>query len=163
MKRKNVIILAVLLTAFVSPAIAKEAFYASVKKIIDGDSLLVVYREKKIQVRLYGVDCPEYNQPFSNEAKVLVKKRVYGRKVLIRPEYYDSYKRLVAIVEYGDQILNSELVGAGLAWVYPYYCRKDICKSWEIMEDSAKTAKSGVWSTSRPIPPWEWKRMKHGN
>jgi endonuclease YncB( thermonuclease family) len=64
-------------------------------------------------------DCPEYNQPFSKEAKALVKARFYRKKVLVRPQYYDSYKRLVAIVDYGDQTLNAELVRAGLAWVYP--------------------------------------------
>lgn len=151
------------LALFISPAIAKEPFFGSVKKIIDGDSLLIVSKKKRIEVRLYGVDCPEYDQPFSNEAKALVRKRFYGKKVLIQPEYYDSYKRLVAIVEYGDQTLNSELVRAGLAWVYPQYCRKQICKSWKKLENKAKTNRKGIWSTTQSIPPWKWKRMKHGN
>ncbi len=163
MTRKILIVLAALLCAFVSPAFAKEPFFASVKKIIDGDSLLIISGNKTIEVRLYGVDCPEYNQPFSKDAKALARKRVYGKKILVKPQYYDSYKRMVAIVEYDDQTLNSELVGAGLAWVYPYYCRKEICKSWRNMEDSARIAKRGMWSTTPPIPPWKWKRMKHGN
>jgi micrococcal nuclease len=156
------IVLTILLSVFASPALAVEPFFGSVKKIIDGDSLLIVSGKKIIEVRLYGVDCPEYNQPFSNEAKALVRKRVYGRKVLVQPAYYDSYKRLVAIVKFGDQTLNSELVRAGLAWVYPNYCRKEICKSWAKMENSAKNQKRGMWSTTQPIPPWKWKRIKHG-
>ncbi len=154
------VFLAVLVAVCASPALAKEPFFGVVKKIIDGDSLLVVSRKKTIEVRLYGVDCPEYNQPYSNEAKALVRKRVYGKKVLVQPVYYDSYKRLVAIVEYGDHTLNSELVGAGLAWVYPYYCRKEICKFWAKMENSAKNKKTGMWSTTQAIPPWKWRRIK---
>lgn len=163
MIKKVIIIFSILLTTFVCPVLAKEPFFGLVKKIIDGDSLLIVSGRKTIEVRLYGVDCPEFNQPFSNEGKVLVRKLVYGKKVLIQPEYYDSYKRLVAIVKYEDKTLNSELVEAGLAWVYPYYCRKKICESWARMEESAKNEKRGMWSTTDPIPPWKWKRIKHGN
>jgi endonuclease YncB( thermonuclease family) len=163
MIRNVLTVLVILLSTFVSPSLAKEPFVGTVKKNIDGDSLVIFSGKKRIEVRLYGVDCPEYNQPFSNEAKALARKRVYGKKVLVRPEYYDYYKRLVAIVEYRDQTLNSELVRAGLAWVYPKFCRKQICKSWKKMENSAKMEKKGIWSTTQSIPPWKWKRIKHGN
>ena len=157
------LIIFLILTASVSPAIAMKPFFGVVKKIIDGDSLLIVAEKKTIEVRLYGVDCPEYNQPFSNAAKALVKKNIYGRKVLIQPQYYDSYKRLVAIVEYGDQTLNGILVETGLAWVYPHYCRKEICSSWSRSQNSAINNKQGIWSSSDPISPWQWKRKKHGS
>lgn len=163
MIRNVLAVLVILLSTSVSPSLAKEPFVGTVKKNIDGDSLVILSGKKRIVVRLYGVDCPEYKQPFSSEAKALARKRVYGKKVLVRPEYYDSYKRLVAIIEYKDQTLNSELVRAGLAWVYPKYCRKKICKSWKKMEDSAKMEKKGIWSTTESIPPWKWKRIKHGN
>ncbi len=158
MVRNAFVTLSLILSLLASPALAKEPFFGVVKKIIDGDSLLVVSKKKTIEVRLYGVDCPEYNQPFSNGAKVLVRKKVYGKKVHVQPVYYDSYKRLVAIVEHDGQTLNGELVGAGLAWIYPRYCRKEICKSWAEMEISAKIKKKGVWSTAHAIPPWKWRR-----
>lgn len=147
----------------VAPVQAGDAFSGSVRKIIDGDSLLITSGGKIIEVRLYGVDCPEYKQPFSQEAKALVRKQVAGKKVLVQPQYYDSYGRLVAIVGDEGQTLNSELVRAGLAWVYPRYCRKKICASWQKMEDAAKNTNRGLWSRRQPIAPWKWKRMKHGN
>lgn len=142
---------------------AGDAFSGSVKKIIDGDSLLIASGRKIIEVRLYGVDCPEYNQPFSHEAKALVRRQVAGKRVLVRPQYYDSYGRLVAIVGYDGQTLNGELVGAGLAWVYPRYCRKKICQSWQKSENTARADNRGLWSETQPIPPWKWKRSKRGN
>jgi len=140
------------------PVQAGDAFFGSVKKIIDGDSLLIVSGRKTIEVRLYGVDCPEYNQPFSQQAKALVKKRTAGKRVLVQPQYYDSYGRLVAIVGDEGQTLNSDLVQAGLAWVYPRYCRKKICASWQKMEDAARNDNRGLWSRRQPISPWKWKR-----
>ncbi len=138
------IVLSVLLSVMVSPGFASEAFVGSVKKIIDGDSLLIVSAHKTIEVRLYGIDCPEYRQPFSNAAKKMVQKKVGGCNVLVQPEYYDKYERMVAIVHYGDDTLNSELVRAGLAWVSPYFCRKDICTSWRQLEDFGKGVKEGI-------------------
>lgn len=152
----------VLLLLFVSPVHAQEPFWGVVKKVIDGDSLLIVSGRKTIEVRLYGVDSPEYNQPFSKKARELLRNRVLGEKVLIRPQYSDPYKRLVAIVLYEDHTLNDELVSAGLAWVYPHYCRKNICTSWKEMENSARAAKRGLWSAPQPIQPWRW-RVRHGN
>ena len=160
MNNKVVAVLAVFLALCCSSALAREPFWGSVKKIIDGDSLLVVSGKSTIEIRLYGVDSPEYNQPFSGKAKALVRQSVSGKKIRVRPVYYDSYKRLVAIVEYDDQTLNGELVGAGLAWVYPHYCHKKICRSWQFMEDTARVNKKGLWSVARPIPPWQWREMR---
>lgn len=149
--------------AFIPHTQAGDAFFGSVKKIIDGDSLRIVSGKKNIEVRLYGVDCPEYNQPFSDEAKALVRKLVAGKRVLVQPQYYDSYGRMVAIVGDDYQTVNGELVEAGLAWVYPRYCRKKICQSWQKKENMARAGKRGLWRASQPISPWNWKRGKHAN
>ena len=162
MTGKVLIFTVILLSALVARVPAGESFSGTVRKVIDGDSLLIAAGKKTVEVRLYGVDCPEYNQPFSPQAKALVRTSVAGKKVLVRPLYHDSYNRLVAIVVYGDKILNGELVRAGLAWVYPRYCRKKICKTWQEMENSAKNDKRGMWRSTAPIPPWQWKRMKRG-
>ncbi|WP_167496472.1 thermonuclease family protein [Desulfopila sp. IMCC35006] len=161
MMRKTGVIVAVLLAVSACPAFAGEPFWGSVKKIIDGDSLLIVSGKRTIEIRLYGIDSPEYNQPFAGKAKKLVKRKVFGKRILVRPVYYDSYQRLVAVVEYNDRTLNSELVNAGLAWVYPQYCRKKICRSWQQLEASAKANRKGLWSAARPIPPWQWRERRH--
>ena len=141
---------------------AKETFSASVKKIIDGDSLVVSASGKSLEIRLYGIDSPEYDQPFSREAKKFAKTNILGQKVKIQPLYHDSYGRLVAIVFSGDAVWNRELVRAGLAWVSPRYCKKAVCSSWKESERVAQKEKEGLWHDSRPDPPWVWKKMKAG-
>lgn len=157
------IFVVVLLSLVYRPVFANEAFIGTVKKIIDGDSLLIVSGTRTIEVRLYGIDCPEYDQPFAAYAKAQVKKLVYGETVLVHPAYFDSYNRQVAIVIHGGETLNGELVRRGLAWVYPRYCRKKVCDSWKKMERAAINDKRGLWSRSEAISPWSWKRMKRGD
>lgn len=146
----------------ISDAFAGKTFSASVLKVIDGDSLLVATAQDTIEVRLYGVDCPEYDQSFSREAKSFVEKSVLGKKVKIEPAYHDSYGRLVAVVVQGKKVLNKDLVQAGLAWVSPKYCKKTFCSSWKEGEHIAHKEKRGLWHDEHPEPPWRWKRMKNG-
>lgn len=153
-------ILLVCLPGWTVQVLAAESFSASVKKIIDGDSMLVESARGTTEVRLYGVDCPEYDQPFSREAKVFAAKKVLGKKVMVEPLDQDSYGRTVALVTRGDDVLNEELVEAGLAWVYPRYCKRAFCSSWEKDQRSARGDKIGLWQENHPQSPWQWKRSK---
>lgn len=137
-----------------------ESFTGTLKKIIDGDSLLVSNGRRNIEVRLYGIDCPEYRQPYSQAAKKYVKSMIGRGKVRVQPYYNDPYGRKVSMVYTGDKVLNGELVEAGFAWVYPAYCRKPICREWEKKEKRAKRDKRGLWQEPDAIPPWKWKRMQ---
>jgi hypothetical protein len=47
----------------------------------------------------------------------------------------------------------------GYAWVYDRYCHKRICGKWRRLERQAKQAGAGLWESSNPIPPWDW---RHG-
>lgn len=144
----------------VSSVEGKESFRAIGRKVKDGDSFVVRSKKKNIEIRLYGVDCPEYKQPYGSVAKRFLKKRVVKKSLKVTPIYYDKYGRLVAIVEQGGRLLNNDLVKAGLAWVYPRYCKKKICKKWKRQEKKARKANMGLWASSNPISPWKWKQAK---
>ncbi|MBU1564345.1 MAG: thermonuclease family protein [Proteobacteria bacterium] len=156
---RPMVILAVFLLILVSVADAREPFYGTVKKVIDGDSLIIISGEQNIEIRLYGIDAPEYKQPFAEEAKKYVRKWVGRQRLMVKPEYMDSYGRTVAVIVKADQVLNRDLVQAGMAWVYPRYCRKEACKAWMEMEEVARIEKRGLWFDLRPMSPWKWKRQ----
>lgn len=138
-----------------------KPFVAKVTKVIDGDSLKVRKGKKNYELRLYGIDAPEYDQPFAGKAKKFVKKKISGKKVQVIPIERDKYKRLVAIVVLGDETINYELLRHGLAWYYPKYCKKRICSSWKKESKAAKKKKKNIWSDPSPVSPWKWKYYKH--
>jgi len=158
---RTVVILA-LCCSILRPGIAfcGEPFSGFVKKIIDGDSIIVYAKNKTIEVRLYGIDCPEYDQPFAKKARNFVKSKINRKNIIVQPLYHDSYGRLVAVISYDNTVLNEEIVDAGLAWVYTRYCRKHFCKSWKKLERSAKRLDRGIWRDKKPVPPWKWRRNK---
>ena len=154
-------LLFIIAAPFHSELLAQATFSAVVTKIIDGDSIVVKRGQKYIEIRLYGIDCPEWNQKFSTEAKKLTASLIYKQKITVAPQYYDSYGRLVALLFKNDQDINGVLVKSGIAWVYPRYCRKDVCNTWLADQQIAKDENRGLWKMESPVSPWQWKRMHH--
>lgn len=151
----------VVVLCFSSHAFAKKPFTAIVTKVIDGDSLKVRAGRKNYEIRLYGIDAPEYDQPYASKAKKLVKKTILGKKVDVTPVEWDRYHRLVAIVERDGQSINKRLISSGLAWYYPRYCKMKVCGSWKQEGKKSRKARKNIWSTSSSVAPWKWKRDKH--
>ncbi len=147
---------------WLSPALA---WTGKVVSVSDGDTLKVLRNNQQVKIRLYGIDCPERKQAFGKKAKQFTSDMVAGRIVDVKEVTQDRYGRMVGIVKLEDEILNEELVRAGYAWVYKKYCdlTLSICASWPSLETQAREAKIGLWSDSKPIPPWDWRRNKRRN
>lgn len=130
-----------------------------VVRIIDGDSLKVQRDGKIYELRLYGIDTPEYRQPYSNKAKQYVRRHIYRQVVHVSEKDIDRYGRIVALVTSGNETINRELVLEGLAWFYPRYCREQpLCSELQQLEKKAVKERRGLWRDEKPISPWEWKR-----
>jgi len=142
------------------PALAWEARVVSVA---DGDTIILEPIEggDRAKVRLHGIDCPESNQPYGQAAKTFVSQAVLFKKVDVQatPQGKDRYGRIIAVVEIpGVGVLQELLLEAGLAWVYPQYCKD--CGAWEAMETEARSQKKGLWVAEKPIGPWEWRKKR---
>jgi len=97
-------------------------------------------------------------QPFSKKAKQFTSDMVFGKIIEINSIDTNRYGRTVALVAVDKQLLNEELVTAGFAWVYNYYCSEPICERWKNYQLRAKIDKLGLWSEPDPVPPWEFRR-----
>ena len=115
------------------------------------------------KVRLYGIDCPEYNQPYGIDAKTSTSNLALGKYIKIEPIDIDKYNRIVALATVAGKCINKELVTQGYAWVYEDFCKKSQCTYWLELEKAAKNAKMGLWAASNPIPPWEWRNLRQYN
>ncbi|PID77051.1 MAG: hypothetical protein CSB24_03475 [Deltaproteobacteria bacterium] len=144
---------------------AKDKQLVRVVKVIDGDSVLAVEpaSDKKIEIRLWGIDAPEWNQPYSKKARKYLASKVLGKKIVLGEKGYDRYHRLLAILyDAGSrQSINHLLVENGMAWVYTKYCQEKICRSWTSSESKARKKGLGLWRDKSPIAPWKWRRAKH--
>jgi endonuclease YncB( thermonuclease family) len=137
-------------------------YSVTVSRVIDGDSLEVTRNGIHFQVRLWGIDAPEWGQDFSADAKALCGQLVGGKEIELHEKYTDTYGRTVAMVLIDGLPLNEELIRRGMAWVHIRYCDEKICNIWRELEAEARLSHSGLWKDGQPIPPWRWKNLKRG-
>jgi len=154
-----------------TPAIAKEK--ATVLRIIDGDTFLVLLNGKREKIRLLGIDTPEkyWSRKLKKEArrcgvregrisrlgiratkyaKGLIHK---GDQIYLEIRGRGHYGRILAFVYLKDgSCYNERVIGDGYACVYKYRGRKSRQLSWDeffklirLLND-AKAHKRGLWN-----------------
>jgi len=140
-------------------ACGEGPFEARVVRIADGDSFAVARSSSapKEEIRIFGIDAPERNQPWSRRAREALSERVFGKIVRIEPVERDRHDRIVARV-YADGVpLGDQQVREGHAWVFRRYTDSKVLLG---LEAEARAARRGLWSLreAEQVPPWEWRR-----
>jgi endonuclease YncB( thermonuclease family) len=162
MKKQKIVFGVYLLLACCLPFSSVFAWEGYVVKVLDGDSLRIKKDNRIIEVRLYGIDAPEWGQDFGNKAKKSLKKKVYHRYVTVSPKDIDRYGRTVALVSDSQNLVNRELVREGLAWMYPKYCREQpLCSELKRLQKKARKRRAGLWRDKKPLSPWYYKWQKN--
>ena len=153
-------ILALALLILTMPAFV-YAWSARVVFVQDGDIIAVepIDGGDRVRVRLWGIDCPEFDQHYGSRARSYVTDLTLDKIVVIEDKDKDRYGRTVAIIKLDNgEILQQLLLKDGLAWVYRGFCQE--CDSWIALEIDARELKQGLWKDDNPIPPWEWESKK---
>lgn len=133
------------------------SFHARVVYVVDGDTVEIMWKNEYIRVRIWGIDTPEWDQPYSTESKAFTKKMLAGKIVDVFPKDHDKYGRLVAVIKRNHVNISEELVRSGLAWVHIYYCKEPICNYWKKLQRKARSEHLGLWHDRHPTSPWQWK------
>lgn len=72
-----------------------QSFMARVERTIDGDTIKVRYKNKQVSVRLWGIDTPEYYQPYSKVARKFTANHVENLWVRLVMKDWDDYGRII--------------------------------------------------------------------
>ena len=135
---------------------AAETLLGQVVSVHDGDTLTVRVAERRIKVRLAGIDAPERDQPFGAQSRQSLSRMALHRTENVTAQKIDEYGRTVGVVTVAGLNMEAEQVRRGLAWVYRQYNRDAQLLA---LEAEAKAARRGLWADAKPTPPWDW---RHG-
>ncbi|KAJ1627521.1 hypothetical protein T492DRAFT_1024237 [Pavlovales sp. CCMP2436] len=135
--------------------------------------------DSTLPIRLAAVDTPEVAkfgkpaQPFADEAKAYVSKRLLGKSIRVKLLSRDQYGRAVASIKYRQGLvpvrrdLGEDLLADGLAVVYrqrgAQYDSPQGVEKWNKLEAHAKSRGKGLWGgrSERMELPSEYKaRMR---
>lgn len=136
----------------------------TINHYVDGDTISVNMNGQKQEVRFIGIDTPETHKPntpvqcYGPAAAAYTQNRIKaaGGKVRLVSDSLstdrDRYDRLLRYVYLPDGTdLNQQLVANGYAFYYPYFpfSKSDAFKT---DEQTAITARKGLWGTCHPTP-----------
>jgi endonuclease YncB( thermonuclease family) len=120
---------------------------------IDGDS----FKAKAIEIRLFGIDAPEYRQscrdanqreqPCGKLARDALSKLIRSRTVKCSTMDQDRYGRQVSVCKNGALDINQEIVRLGWAIAYRKHSR-----SYVKAENEARLSKRGIWAWQFEAP-----------
>lgn len=131
--------------------------YGIVFSIVDGDTYdILIEDNKKIRIRMEGIDAPETGMPFSQVSKNYLGKLCFNKNVKVNVTDLDN-KRYIGFSYLDDGTeLSHEMIRAGLAWHFTKY---NTDKDLATLEIEARDAKIGLWKDNNPMPPWENRRL----
>ena len=134
-----------------------------IRRVIDGDSLEVKYggffsfMRRPFPVRLYGIDAPEFAQPYGRESRDQLASLVRRGGIRMETRATDRYGRTVGLLyprQRGREAINVAMVRSGMAYWYRRYGGRDL--GFPEAEAEAQSKRRGVWRDGRRNRrPWD--------
>ncbi|KAL0003459.1 hypothetical protein SO802_017240 [Lithocarpus litseifolius] len=113
---------------------------------------------RKYRIRLRGIDAPENEMPYGKEAKEELTKIVQGQRLRVLVYEEDQYGRSVADIYCDGKFVQELMLKKGFAWHYTTYDQRPELARWE---REAQAERVGLWASSNPERPWEWRRRRN--
>lgn len=116
-------------------------------EVIDGDTLVLSNNE---HVRLIGINTPESERYYYEEAKEVLKLLVLNKNVRLEKDVddRDTYGRLLRYVYVGNFFVNLEMVKKGFANVFTFPPNIKYTERFIEAEREARTNEIGLWKKS---------------
>jgi micrococcal nuclease len=120
---------------------------ATVSKAVDGDTIELTDGRR---VRYIGVNTPERDQPYYQEATNTNRQLVEGRDVQLEfdVETFDQYGRTLAYVWVNGRMANWEIINRGFANVFTVPPNVKYEAAFRAAERDAREAGRGLWAGS---------------
>lgn len=141
-----------------------KTYWCKVIAVSDGDTLTcsrLNMRRSRTSVRFAYIDAPEFSQSYGVESQRLVKKMVYQKIVRITITDIDRYGRCVGVIKSYRKNINEEMIKRGAAWAYEEYIKDPKQRKYMLaLQSTAKKNKKGLWRSSRPVRPSEYRKQR---
>lgn len=127
----------------------------TVKRVVDGDTIIVDFNGTQERVRLTGVDTPESVHPdasrnveFGKVSSSFTKNYLEGKKVTLEFDVQerDKYSRLLAYVYVDGEMFNNILLEEGMAKVATFPPNVKYADLFVNTEKKARENNKGLWA-----------------
>lgn len=149
--------------SIIVPTINKNSFTkATVKRVVDGDTIIAVIDDKEYRIRFIGINCPEYTskiEEYGKEATEYTTKMLTGKTIYLEKDVSetDKYNRLLRYVwlqvpkqfnedEIKEKMFNAMLVINGYAQAATYPPDVKYANYFKDFSEQARKNNIGLWN-----------------
>lgn len=133
-----------------------------VSRFVDGDTIAVTMNGHQELVRFIGVDTPETHKPntpvqcYGPAAAAYTKHLIGASRVRLvsdpQSTNRDRYNRLLRYIYLTDGTnVDKKIIENGYGFYYPYFPFSQSAQ-FALAQQSARTAKRGLWGNCQPTP-----------
>lgn len=151
-------------------------FEGSVERVLDGETLQVRETSKKSRlVHLAGIDAPAKGQKFFDSSRESLRKLALRKKVSVE---WDKYNEACTRVKPKEscgvigRVVLADGTDVSLAQVKRGMAFFNERRMEELStpdrtmygdaESDARRTRLGLWKQKKPVPPWEFRKKRHG-
>ncbi|WKZ31181.1 MAG: thermonuclease family protein [Candidatus Dojkabacteria bacterium] len=134
---------------------ATDTTLHEVTRVIDGDTIEIIYQGEPVSVRLIGINAPELSpeECYANESKQYLESLLpVGSQVAIQFDETqgerDRYDRLLLYIWNDELFINEMLIAEGAATEYTYDNSYEYDLSFKEAEHIAEISNKGLWGGS---------------
>ncbi len=143
------------------PASVPDGDRARVTWVTDGDTIEVEINGREYDVRYIGVDTPERDEPFYQEATDLNIDLVKNETVILVRDVSDTdqYGRLLRYVYLPDgTFVNAEMISQGMARLVTFPPDVAQTDNFKALQEEAREDERGMWSRPDLVGPCDCDR-----
>lgn len=137
-----------------------------VTKVFDGDTVQIQGQDLEFRIRMVAIDAPETGgsknkgQPYSQEAKKVLRQLIQGKKVRLKQYGTGGYNRILAEIFSQGININLAMVRQGLAEVYRGRLPESLDPGpYKKAEADARRRNAGMWSQGKAYKsPKTWRK-----
>ena len=146
-----------ILGLLISSILWAETITGKVITIVDGNTLEVFTTENETyKILLFGIDSPELNQEYGEEAKKFLEKLILNKSVNIEIQGKDRLGNRLGILTLNGEDIREKLLEAGLAWT----AERNPIAELEVIKEKSREKGKGLWKEQEPTPPWIFRRQQ---
>ena len=138
-----------------APAVAgEEEGRTQVVRVVDGDTIAVLWNGEETRVRLIGINTPESGECLAQEAGRRLEELLGGEvRLETDEEETDRFGRMLAYIWAGDVLVNERLAAEGLALARAYPPNLSHQEVLDAAEADARREGAGMWAPDACGPP----------
>lgn len=129
-------------------------------KVVDGDTIKIIYNGKEESIRLIGIDTPESVHPDAEKntelgkvASEYTKSQLEGKEITLELDIQerDKYGRILAYAYINDEMFNKILLKEGYAQLMTISPNVKYADEFVALQKQARESQKGIWFNIQPI------------